>query len=452
TENLTKEYENLKQINETLKQDFQDLKNKYNDLQNEYKKYSTSNEQFKNTNDNIINEKQRLSDQLTKPINDMQQVQVELIEKQINQHADFERQHLENKQIHEKLLKEKIVEFESKIQPMKSEYLIEIENSNLQHEQEKIRLKHQLQQALQNEDNQSITTIENLSNEIFFEIFDYLDCYQIYTTFSNLNHHFEELLYFSSLLLKVEIKLPQHDEMSMVGYRRFVDMNTHKILSLNLLLRLDNDNFFSSFIINSSLSHLESLFVDGIPSTTLIKLLMNLEFFIVLSYTPHIRRLKFLPTNNVDPSIRSILSIRLSNLTQHILIEIYYVEFIYVEMFIKKIYCQLKYLSIMIQSQNIDFLNANRWKQLIIESLSQLQKFHSRYDEDINDEHGYSIYPVQPNQFISSSSIEHQWILGIEIVVGKPILYTIYPYRNRSYEYSQDKLVDCFVEFYQSTQ
>ncbi|CAF4235899.1 unnamed protein product, partial [Rotaria sordida] len=152
TENLTKEYENLKQINETLKQDFQDLKNKYNDLQNEYKKYSTSNEQFKNTNDNIINEKQRLSDQLTKPINDMQQVQVELIEKQINQHADFERQHLENKQIHEKLLKEKIVEFESKIQPMKSEYLIEIENSNLQHEQEKIRLKHQLQQALQNED------------------------------------------------------------------------------------------------------------------------------------------------------------------------------------------------------------------------------------------------------------------------------------------------------------
>ncbi|CAF1412885.1 unnamed protein product, partial [Rotaria sordida] len=332
------------------------------------------------------------------------------------------------------------------------EYLIEIENSNLQHEQEKIRLKHQLQQALQNEDNQSITTIENLSNEIFFEIFDYLDCYQIYTTFSNLNHHFEELLYFSSLLLKVEIKLPQHDEMSMVGYRRFVDMNTHKILSLNLLLRLDNDNFFSSFIINSSLSHLESLFVDGIPSTTLIKLLMNLEFFIVLSYTPHIRRLKFLPTNNVDPSIRSILSIRLSNLTQHILIEIYYVEFIYVEMFIKKIYCQLKYLSIMIQSQNIDFLNANRWKQLIIESLSQLQKFHSRYDEDINDEHGYSIYPVQPNQFISSSSIEHQWILGIEIVVGKPILYTIYPYRNRSYEYSQDKLVDCFVEFYQSTQ
>ncbi|CAF3799451.1 unnamed protein product [Rotaria sp. Silwood1] len=149
TENLTKEYENLKQINETLKQDFQDLQNKYNELQNEYQKYSTSNEQLKNTNDNIINEKQRLSDQLTKQINDMQQVQVELIEKQINQHADFERQPLENKQIHEKLLKEKINEFESKIQPMKSEYLIETENRNLQHEQEKIRLKHQLQQALQ---------------------------------------------------------------------------------------------------------------------------------------------------------------------------------------------------------------------------------------------------------------------------------------------------------------
>ncbi|CAF1284245.1 unnamed protein product [Rotaria sordida] len=155
TENLTKECENLKQINETLKQDSQDLQNKYNDLQNEYEKYSTSNEQLKNTNDNIVNEKQALIDQLTKQINHMQQVQAELIEKQISQHADFERQHLEDKQIHEKLLKEKTDEYESKMQSMKSQYLIETENSNLEHEQEKIRLKHQLQQAVQGVENKN---------------------------------------------------------------------------------------------------------------------------------------------------------------------------------------------------------------------------------------------------------------------------------------------------------
>ena len=36
--------------------------------------------------------------------------------------------------------------------------------------------------------------IENFSNEIFYEIFDYLDGYDIYKAFSNLNNRFENLL------------------------------------------------------------------------------------------------------------------------------------------------------------------------------------------------------------------------------------------------------------------
>ncbi|CAF4743492.1 unnamed protein product [Rotaria sp. Silwood1] len=169
-ENLAKEYENLKQNNETLKQDFQDLQNKYNDLQNECQKYSTSNEQLKNTNDNIVNEKQALIDQLTKQINDMKQVQVELVEKQINQHSDFERQHLEDKKKHEKLLKEKTDEFELKIQSMKSEYLIETENSNLEHEQEKIRLKRQLQEALHGVENKNNSSATGHVKQLEYEL------------------------------------------------------------------------------------------------------------------------------------------------------------------------------------------------------------------------------------------------------------------------------------------
>jgi hypothetical protein len=79
----------------------------------------------------------------------MQQVQAELIEKQIKQHADFEQQHAEDQQIHEKLIKDKTEECERQIQMMRSEFLIETENNNLEYEQEKIRLKNQLQQALQ---------------------------------------------------------------------------------------------------------------------------------------------------------------------------------------------------------------------------------------------------------------------------------------------------------------
>lgn len=123
TENLINECDRLTTTNETLKKDVQDLQNKYNDLQNECQKQLTSNEQIKNTNDNIVNEKQALIDQLTKQINDMQQIQAELIEKQIKQHTDFERQHVDEKQMQDKILKEKNDEYEMKIQLMRSNFI-----------------------------------------------------------------------------------------------------------------------------------------------------------------------------------------------------------------------------------------------------------------------------------------------------------------------------------------
>ncbi|CAF1001129.1 unnamed protein product [Rotaria magnacalcarata] len=162
--------ENLQAINETLKTDFEDLQNKHHHLQNEYQKYLASNEQLKNTNDNVVNEKQALIDQLTKQINDLQQTQVEIIEKQINQHTDFERRRSEDRQNVEKLLKEKDDEYEFKIQLMKSEFLVETENSNIEHEQEKLRLKNQLQQAHQAMENKtksgSTTNIKQVEYEL----------------------------------------------------------------------------------------------------------------------------------------------------------------------------------------------------------------------------------------------------------------------------------------------
>ena len=37
--------------------------------------------------------------------------------------------------------------------------------------------------------------IEDLSNEFFYEIFDYLDGSEIYQAFANLNHRFDQLLH-----------------------------------------------------------------------------------------------------------------------------------------------------------------------------------------------------------------------------------------------------------------
>jgi hypothetical protein len=85
--------------------------------------------------------------------------------------------------------------------------------------------------------------IEDLSNEIFYEIFDYLDGWEIYETFSNLNHRFEQLLNSSLLLLKIKF-----DSNSNILYENFykqmTHINKHQIYSLNLDLALKNEHFF----------------------------------------------------------------------------------------------------------------------------------------------------------------------------------------------------------------
>ena len=52
----------------------------------------------------------------------------------------------------------------------------------------------------------SVRCIEDLSNEIFYnEIFEYLEDYDIYQSFSNLNYRFQNLLSGLSLRLKINI-------------------------------------------------------------------------------------------------------------------------------------------------------------------------------------------------------------------------------------------------------
>ena len=51
----------------------------------------------------------------------------------------------------------------------------------------------------------SMTCIETLSNEVFLEIFDYLDGCDILNAFSNLNSRFQDLINSSKLLLKIRL-------------------------------------------------------------------------------------------------------------------------------------------------------------------------------------------------------------------------------------------------------
>ncbi|CAF5022691.1 unnamed protein product [Rotaria sp. Silwood1] len=119
-----------------------------------------------------------------------------------------------------------------------------------------------------------ITSIENLSTEIFYEIFDYLDGYEIYQAFSNLNHHFQQIINSSSLLLKFKIDSPS-DQSFMNIYKQLTLINKRQILSFNIELTYKSSELFTSYFIDSSLDHLESLVLIEFETTILISLLMK---------------------------------------------------------------------------------------------------------------------------------------------------------------------------------
>jgi hypothetical protein len=120
-----------------------------------------------------------------------------------------------------------------------------------------------------------MTSIENLSNELFHDIFDYLEAADIYMAFSNLNHRFQQLLNNSSLLFK--IKQMHHslsDATSFQNWMQIMHINRQQILSIRLLMSLYFNNLFSLLYINSSFQHLESIVLLS-PQPNTLKLILN---------------------------------------------------------------------------------------------------------------------------------------------------------------------------------
>ncbi|CAF4914549.1 unnamed protein product, partial [Rotaria sp. Silwood2] len=60
------------------------------------------------------------------------------------------------------------------------------------------------------------------------------------------------------------------------------------------------------------------------------------------------------------------------------------VKFDEFEILIRRIDGKLKILRVTTQSQDLNFLNAHRWEQLILKCLSQLKEFYLRYIESFD--------------------------------------------------------------------
>lgn len=93
----------------------------------------------------------------------------------------------------------------------------------------------------------SITSIENFSNEIFYEIFNYLDGFEIYQAFANLNHEFQHL--FNSSVLRFKICINSSSNKTYTKKcEQLLHMNHQQIVSLGVSLSTEKHDFFSLYI------------------------------------------------------------------------------------------------------------------------------------------------------------------------------------------------------------
>ncbi|CAF0793992.1 unnamed protein product [Adineta steineri] len=133
------------------------------------------------------------------------------------------------------------------------------------------------------------TNFEELSNEIIYEIFDFLDTYQAYEIFSNLNIRFRNLLTLSDLSINVNIfnisklSFEQH-------YEQFFKYNTHRIHSLYISNPIVIDLIFASIKNDILLTRLRILCLKNIDLNDCkdffdyLVLLPQLSTLIIYSY------------------------------------------------------------------------------------------------------------------------------------------------------------------------
>jgi hypothetical protein len=117
--------------------------------------------------------------------------------------------------------------------------------------------------------------LEDLSNELFYEIFDYLDGCDIHQAFFNLNNRFQNLLTHSLIPLKVNLSSNSQSTLEH-RCRHVIIPNQHRIFSLHLSDDSLINNFFNYCRIDSSFNRLESIILNDISIHKILVILFDL--------------------------------------------------------------------------------------------------------------------------------------------------------------------------------
>lgn len=121
-----------------------------------------------------------------------------------------------------------------------------------------------------------ITCLEDFSNELFYDIFEYLHADLLYEAFRNLNSRFQNLLFGSPFLIKIQ---PDYSSRSqLVHYcKNFWIPNRHRILSIYFDHYSLIDISLAHCLIDSSFDRLKSLCFNELNAEEFIMLLFYLK-------------------------------------------------------------------------------------------------------------------------------------------------------------------------------
>ncbi len=128
----------------------------------------------------------------------------------------------------------------------------------------------------------AVTRVEDLSNEVIYEMFDFLDFCQIYDAFSHLNVRLENLLHDPLLPIKIKIALVSKPTFQRY-YTQIIIPNVRRIQSLHLSNPFIIDFVFSLLSMLSKFTRLECLVLHKIKVNCLENNLIHLRSLLCLS-------------------------------------------------------------------------------------------------------------------------------------------------------------------------
>ena len=344
-----------------------------------------------------------------------------------------------------------------------------------------------------------MTRFEDLSNEIFYEIFDYLDDIYVSKTFSDLNYRFYQLIHQCCLPVKVYLSYESVENFNN-HIPNILAAFKHRLQSL----RVSDCFFLEKFHFNSSLIRLQALYFEGIQYSSLVSTLLTCTqlpslYYLTFNCVENVQCpdkvyslifslpvLKFcqLSLNSMDEgyefvfydfaispierliinskcSVKNLMELvsfapNLSHLSCEISNSLLFsdiplvnenltnlslkfdgVSFDEVEWFIKNLSSPIQTFTISVIHDRA-FLNSNRWQRILTQQLPLLRKFMLEYYDRRDD----SLDDDVIKQFQSSFWTEKQCFFVQQYYIDKHStnwrrLYSTKPYKWKTYQFNE---------------